>query len=91
MLRILTLKFVEVLFLLFITFISFLFIRLAPGDPVLTILNVDELSVSQEQVEALREKWDSTSRLIQYGLWSLNLFSLISALISRVNPSWTSY
>ena len=49
MLRILTLKFVEVLFLLFITFISFLFIRLAPGDPVLTILNVDELSVSQSR------------------------------------------
>lgn len=73
MLRILTLKFVEVLFfLLFITFISFLFIRLAPGDPVLTILNVDELSVSQEQVEALREEMGfNEPLLVQYGLWLL--------------------
>lgn len=78
MLRILTLKFVEVLlFLLFITFISFLFIRLAPGDPVLTILNVDELSVSQEQVEALREEMGfNEPLLVQYGLWLLKFVQL---------------
>lgn len=78
MLRILTLKFVEVLFfLLFITFISFLFIRLAPGDPVLTILNVDELSVSQEQVEALREEMGfNDPLLVQYGLWLLKFVQL---------------
>lgn len=78
MLRILTLKFVEVLFfLLFITFISFLFIRLAPGDPVLTILNVDELSVSQEQVEALREEMGfNEPLLVQYGLWLLKFVRL---------------
>ena len=57
MFRILLRKFLEVfVFLLFIMFVSFLFIRLAPGDPVLTILNVEELSVSKEQVEALREE-----------------------------------
>lgn len=78
MLRILTLKFVEVLFfLLFITFISFLFIRLAPGDPVLTILNVDELSVSHEQVEALREEMGfNEPLLVQYGLWLLKFVRL---------------
>lgn len=78
MLRILTLKFVEVLFfLLFITFISFLFIRLAPGDPVLTILNVDELSVSQEQVEALREEMGfNDPLLVQYGLWLVKFVQL---------------
>lgn len=78
MLRILTLKFVEVLFfLLFITFISFLFIRLAPGDPVLTILNVDELSVSQEQVEALREEMGfNEPLLVQYGLWLVKFVQL---------------
>ena len=64
-------------FLLFITFISFLFIRLAPGDPVLTILNVDELSVSQEQVEALREEMGfNEPLLIQYGLWLLKFVQL---------------
>ncbi len=62
---------------MFITFISFLFIRLTPGDPVLTILNVDELSVSQEQVEALREDMGfNKPLLIQYGHWLLNFVQL---------------
>ncbi|MFC0274206.1 nickel ABC transporter permease [Metabacillus herbersteinensis] len=78
MLQILVRKFLEVLFFtLFITFVSFLFIRLAPGDPVLTILNVDELSVSQEQVEALREDMGfNKPLLVQYGLWLLNFIQL---------------
>ncbi|MFB5761453.1 nickel ABC transporter permease [Paenibacillus medicaginis] len=78
MIRILIRKFAEVLlFMLIITFISFLFIRLAPGDPVLTILNVDELSVSQEQVEALREEMGFNKPLLaQYGLWLLDFVRL---------------
>lgn len=78
MVRILIRKFLEVLFfMLFITFISFLFIRLAPGDPVLTILNVDELSVSQEQVETLREEMGfNKPLLVQYGIWLLQFIQL---------------
>jgi len=78
MIRILARKFIEVLiFLLFVTFVSFLFVRLAPGDPVLTILNVDELSVSQEQVEALREEMGfNKPLLVQYGLWLLKFIQL---------------
>ncbi|MEK5057510.1 nickel ABC transporter permease [Paenibacillus shunpengii] len=78
MLQILVRKFSEVLFfILFITFISFLFIRLAPGDPVLTILNVDELSVSQEQVETVREEMGfNEPLLVQYGQWLLNFIQL---------------
>ncbi|WP_341301040.1 nickel ABC transporter permease [Lysinibacillus sp. FSL H8-0500] len=78
MLRILARKIFEVLiFLLFITFISFLVVRLAPGDPVLTILNVDELSVNQEQLEALREDMGfNKPLLVQYGLWLLKFFTL---------------
>ena len=78
MVQILARKFFEVLFfMLFITFVSFLFVRLAPGDPVLTILNVDELSVSQEQVEALREEMGfNKPLLIQYGLWLLKFIQL---------------
>lgn len=74
MVQIVTRKFFEVLFfMLFITFVSFLFVRLAPGDPVLTILNVDELSVSQEQVDALREDMGfNKPLLVQYGLWLMN-------------------
>lgn len=78
MLRIIAGKFFEVLlFMLFLTFLSFLFVRLAPGDPVLTILNVDELSVSQEQVEKLREDMGFNKPLLaQYGLWLMRFIQL---------------
>ncbi|VVM33971.1 Dipeptide transport system permease protein DppB (TC 3.A.1.5.2) [Terribacillus sp. AE2B 122] len=66
-----------VLFVLFVTFFSFLFLRLAPGDPALTILNVDELNVSQEQVEALREDMGfNDPLLVQYGKWLLDFVQL---------------
>ncbi|MFB1097261.1 nickel ABC transporter permease [Terribacillus sp. JSM ZJ617] len=66
-----------VLFILFVTFFSFLFLRLAPGDPALSILNVDELNVSQEQVEALREDMGfNDPLLVQYGKWLLDFIQL---------------
>jgi peptide/nickel transport system permease protein len=78
MFRIIGKRLVEVmLFVLFVTFCSFLFLRLAPGDPALTILNVDELNVSQEQVEALREDMGFNDPLIvQYGKWLLDFVRL---------------
>ncbi|MBU7592356.1 nickel ABC transporter permease [Metabacillus halosaccharovorans] len=78
MLRMIAGKFLEVFtFMLFLTFVSFLFVRLAPGDPVLTILNVDELSVSQEQVEELREDMGFNKPLLaQYGLWLMKFIQL---------------
>ncbi|TDQ34600.1 nickel ABC transporter permease [Aureibacillus halotolerans] len=78
MIRIVSQRLIEVLvFLLLITFVSFLFVRLAPGDPILTILNVDELAVSQEQVEDLREKMGFNDPfLVQYGRWLLDFFRL---------------
>ncbi|WP_322906687.1 nickel ABC transporter permease [Paenibacillus campi] len=78
MLRIVIRKLVETAgFVLFITLISFLFIRLAPGDPVLTILNVDELAVSREQVEALREELGfNKPLLLQYAMWLWDLVRL---------------
>lgn len=71
MLRILTRRLAEVaVFLLLITFVSFLFARLAPGDPVLSILKVDDLSVSNEQVEQLREDMGfNEPLLVQYAHW----------------------
>ncbi|RPK18258.1 hypothetical protein EDO6_02625 [Paenibacillus xylanexedens] len=83
MFRILLRKFLEVfIFLLFIMFVSFLFIRLAPGDPVLTILNVDELSVSQEQVEAVREEMGFNDSLpVQFGNWLLDFVRLVRRVV----------
>ncbi len=63
MLRILVRRFIEVvIFVLVITFISFLFVRLAPGDPVLSILQVDDVSITNEQVNELREELGSMIR-----------------------------
>lgn len=78
MLRILSRRFIEVaIFLLVITFISFLFVRLAPGDPVMAILNVDDISVTQEQVETLREQLGFNDPLpVQYGRWLVDFARL---------------
>lgn len=78
MLQIIARKLLEVvLFLLLITFIGFLFLRLAPGDPVLTILNVDELSVSQEQIEQVREELGfNEPLLLQYADWLSRMLRL---------------
>lgn len=71
MTRIVSRRLLEVIiFLLVITFISFLFARLTPGDPVLSILRVDDVSVTNEQVEQLREEMGfNEPLLIQYSHW----------------------
>lgn len=71
MIRIISRRFCEVaIFLWVITFVSFLFARLAPGDPVLSILRVEDVSVTNEQVEQLREEMGfNEPLLIQYSHW----------------------
>ncbi|ALS75641.1 nickel ABC transporter permease subunit NikB [Planococcus rifietoensis] len=78
MIRIITRRLAEVaVFLLLITFVSFLFARMAPGDPVLSILRVDDLSVSAEQVEQLREDMGfNEPLLVQYGEWLVDFARL---------------
>ncbi|MGH2317885.1 nickel ABC transporter permease [Planococcus sp. SE5232] len=78
MARILLTRFIEVaVFLLLITFVSFLFARLAPGDPVLSILRVDDVSVTAAQVEELREDMGfNEPLLVQYGEWFVNFVKL---------------
>ena len=78
MLRILVKRSIEAaVFLLLVTFVSFLFARLAPGDPVLSILRVDDVSVTAAQVEALREDMGfNEPLLVQYGEWFLDFVRL---------------
>ncbi|MDE0584171.1 ABC transporter permease [Planococcus sp. A6] len=78
MIRIITRRLAEVaVFLLLITFVSFLFARMAPGDPVLSILRVDDLSVSAEQVEQLRADMGfNEPLLVQYGEWLVDFARL---------------
>ncbi len=65
------------MFLMAISFVSFLFIRVAPGDPVLSMLKIDELSVSKDQIEEMREELGFNDPLpIQYGAWLLKMATL---------------
>lgn len=74
MIRIVLKKFLEVVFfIVLITFISFSFLRIGPLDPVFVILNVDEVSVSQDQIEKVREEMGfNDPLLVQYGEWMLD-------------------
>lgn len=78
MVRILLKRSTEVaVFLLLVTFVSFLFARLAPGDPVLSILRVDDVSVTAAQVEELREDMGfNEPLLVQYGEWFMDFVKL---------------
>ncbi|WP_142829948.1 nickel ABC transporter permease [Planococcus soli] len=78
MVRILLKRSIEVtVFLLLVTFVSFLFARLAPGDPVLSILRVDDVSVTAAQVEELREDMGfNEPLLVQYGEWFMDFVKL---------------
>lgn len=51
--------------------------KLAPGDPVLTILNADEMVVTEEDQAKLRNELGFDQPLfVQYGKWMLNLVKL---------------
>ncbi|MGE7661154.1 nickel ABC transporter permease [Peribacillus sp. NPDC097197] len=78
MFRIFGRRFLEVtLFILAITFVSFLFVRLAPGDPVLTILQVDDVSITSDQVDELREEMGfNDPLLVQYGRWFMDFIRM---------------
>lgn len=65
------------LFTLLITFSCFVLLRLLPGDPVLTLLNIDELSATPEQIEATRRELGyDQPMLVQYVRWLQDIFTL---------------
>lgn len=65
------------LFTLIMTFSCFSLLRLLPGDPVLTLLNIDELSATPEQIEtARRELGYDQPLLIQYVCWLQGILTL---------------
>lgn len=65
------------LFTLLITFSCFVLLRLLPGDPVLTLLNIDELSATPEQIEAARRELGyDQPLLVQYVRWMQDILTL---------------
>jgi peptide/nickel transport system permease protein len=64
-----------VLFLLLLSFISFVFMKLAPGDPVRYLLNIDDVAISDEQIEELRNELGFNEPIyIQYWNWLMRFF-----------------
>jgi ABC-type dipeptide/oligopeptide/nickel transport system permease component len=63
--------------LLILSLFTFTLMKLAPGDPVLTILNADEMVVTEEDQAKLRNELGFDQPLfVQYGKWMLNLVKL---------------
>ncbi|WP_426621062.1 nickel ABC transporter permease [Bacillus licheniformis] len=64
-----------VLFLFLLSFISFVFMKAAPGDPVKQMLRVDDVAVTDEQIEAFREELGLDKPVyIQYWNWFKRFF-----------------
>lgn len=65
------------LFTLIMTFSCFSLLRLLPGDPVLTLLNIDEFSATPEQIEAARRELGYDQPLLmQYVHWLQDILTL---------------
>ncbi|WP_338539552.1 nickel ABC transporter permease [Paenibacillus tundrae] len=66
-----------ILVLLMLSLATFLLMKLAPGDPVLTILKANEGAVSQSDQEQVREQLGLNLPLVQqYGLWLQGVIQL---------------
>jgi len=64
-----------ILFLLLLSFISFIVIKLAPGDPVRYMLNIDDVAISDQQIEELRNELGFNDPIyIQYWNWLQRFF-----------------
>lgn len=64
-----------VIFLFILSFISFVFMKAAPGDPVRYMLNIDDVSITDEQVEELRNELGFNEPIyVQYWNWLIRFF-----------------
>lgn len=64
-----------VLFLFLLSFVSFIFMKAAPGDPVRYMLNIDDVTISDEQIEDLREELGFNDPIyVQYWNWLVRFF-----------------
>ena len=58
MLRYLTVRLAQGAMVIFlISIATFVIMRLMPGDPVMLLLGEGEIRISEEQIEAIKEKW----------------------------------
>lgn len=64
-------QFIKILLFFFLlSFFSFIIVKLAPGDPVMTMLRVDDIAASKQDIDNLREELGLNKPIIvQYGIW----------------------
>ncbi|KAF6565093.1 ABC transporter permease [Paenibacillus sp. EKM202P] len=66
-----------ILFFLILSFVSFCLLKLVPGDPVRSILRVDDVAVSNQQIADMRSQLGlDQPLLVQYGKWLVQLLQL---------------
>ncbi|SLK21013.1 MULTISPECIES: nickel ABC transporter permease [unclassified Paenibacillus] len=59
-----------ILFILLLSFISFVFVKMAPGDAVREMLRSDDVAITSSQIEEQREALGLNDPvLVQYGQW----------------------
>ncbi|AET60910.1 nickel ABC transporter permease [Paenibacillus terrae] len=75
MLKLIAKKLFELaLFFLILSFVSFFLLKLVPGDPVRSILRVDDVAVSNQQIADMRTQLGLDQPLpVQYGKWLVQL------------------
>ncbi|AKL96334.1 ABC-type dipeptide/oligopeptide/nickel transport system, permease component [Clostridium aceticum] len=78
MLKLVKARLMQLVVLLFVlSLVTFTLMKLAPGDPVLLILQADEVAVTQAEEAALREELGFDQPvLLQYGQWMFKLLQL---------------
>jgi len=71
-------RLIQLIFVLFmLSMTTFMLMKMAPGDPVFTVLKVSEGAVSQLDQEQAREQLGLNLPLVkQYGLWLWNVLQL---------------
>lgn len=71
MIRYLLSKIIQIIVvLLCLSFLSFVFIKLAPGDPVKAMLDIDEVLITEAEIEDIRSEMGFDQPIfVQYGMW----------------------
>jgi peptide/nickel transport system permease protein len=77
----------QLLIMVFVlSFLTFLLMKITPGDPIRTILKVDDVSVTTDKEEELKKEYGFDKPILQqYGEWIINVaqFDLGESLISK--------